>query len=535
MHYMQDRRNYFVFQVSEGYEGYCRDESRAVGEASTISFPTSEEEVRATVKQMAEKGIPITVQGGRTGLAAGAVPHGGHVLNLTKMTDILGLRKEGDAYYVRLQPGAVLSVFNKAVADRNLPHDDWDGDSMKALAAFEADVPYFFPTDPTETSATIGGMVACNASGAKSYRYGSVRPHVSALRLVLADGDVLALRRGEVLADGHKMTLTTVGGRTIRVPVPTYRMPASKNASGYFAAANMDALDLLIGSDGTLGVLTEIEVKLSPLPPVIWGASCFFEGEQQAAVFTELVRRDVPQAAALEYFDPGALDILRVQKQTGTAFSELPEVPEDYGCCVYAELHCADVQEARASLLEIGARMELAGGDEKNSWVSRTDMDRERAKFFRHAVPESVNMLIDERKKTDPVITKLGADMSVPDDKLHQVLCMYREGLAREDLESAIWGHIGNNHLHVNVLPRNGEDYHKGKELFKVWAGEVTRMGGAVSAEHGVGKLKREFLTAMYGPEHIREMAAVKAAFDPDFLFGRGNLFPESLQKEVEV
>ena len=532
---MQDRKDYSVFQVSGGYEGYCRDESRAMGEASTISFPASEAEVRAIVRQMAEDGIPITVQGGRTGLAAGAVPHGGHVMNLTKMTDLLGLRKEGDAYYVRLQPGAVLSVFNKAVADKALPHGGWDEASLRALKAFEADRPYFFPTDPTETSATLGGMVACNASGAKSFRYGSARPHVSGLRLVLADGDVLALKRGQVFAKGYELELTTEGGRLLRVPVPTYRMPASKNASGYFAAPDMDALDLLIGSDGTLGVLTEIEVRLSPLPPVIWGASCFFEGEQQAAVFTELVRGEVPQAAALEYFDAGALDILRAQKQTGTAFSELPEVPGRYGCCVYAELHCGDAEEARASLLRVGECMQKAGGSEADSWVSRTDMDRERAKFFRHAVPESVNMLIDERKKTDPVITKLGADMSVPDDKLHQVLCLYREGLAYEGLESAIWGHIGNNHLHVNVLPRNEEDYHKGKELFRAWAAEVTRMGGAVSAEHGVGKLKRDFLTAMYGPEHIKEMAAVKAAFDPDFLFGRGNLFDESLQKEVEA
>ena len=532
---MQFNTDDSVYRISDGYEGYCRDESRATGEASTISFPASEEEVRAIVKQMASTGTPLTVQGGRTGLAAGAVPHGGHVLNLTKMTSFLGLRKEGDTYYVRVRPGAVLSVFNKAVADKALPHEGWDEASLQALAAFEKDVPCFFPTDPTETSATLGGMVACGASGAKSYRYGSVRPHVSALRLVLADGDVLAIKRGQYRAKGYELKLVTEGGRSFTVPVPTYRMPASKNASGYFAAPDMDALDLLIGSDGTLGVITEIEVKLYPLPAVIWGASCFFAGEQQAAEFTELVRNSVPQTAALEYFDAGALEILRDQKQHGTAFSELPAVPERYGCCVYAELHCADAEEARACLLKVGECMTAAGGDEADSWVSRTDMDRERAKFFRHAVPESVNMLIDERKKTDPVITKLGADMSVPDDKLHQVLCLYREGLARENLESAIWGHIGNNHLHVNVLPRSAEDYKKGKALFQVWAAEVTRMGGAVSAEHGVGKLKRDFLSAMYGEEHIKEMAAVKASFDPDFLFGRGNLFPESLKEEVEA
>ena len=521
-----------IFPVSAGYEGYCRDESRATGEAETISFPTCEQEVRAIVKEMAKTKTPVTVQGGRTGLAAGAVPHGGHVMNLSKMTSFLGLRKEKDAFYLRLSPGAVLSVLNKAVADKALPHEGWDAASLDALAQFEAGGAYFFPTDPTETSATIGGMVACGASGAKSYRYGSVRPHVSALRLVLADGDVLALKRGDVRADGRRLTLVTEGGRRFAADLPAYRMPAAKNASGYYAADDMDAVDLIIGSDGTLGVLTEVEVELLPLPAVIWGVSCFFAGEAQAAYFTEGVRARVP-AAAIEYFDAGALDILRVQKRTGTAFSELPDVPERYGCCVYVELHCGSEEVAMAQLLAVGEEMTAAGGDEADTWVARTDMDRERLKFFRHAVPESVNMLIDERKKKDPVITKLGADMSVPDAMLHRVICLYREGLAYEGLESAIWGHIGDNHLHVNVLPRDEADYHRGKALFVEWAAAVTRMGGAVSAEHGVGKLKRDFLTVMYGKEHVREMAALKAAFDPDFLFGRGNLFAGTLLKEA--
>lgn len=134
-------------------------------------------------------------------------------------------------------------------------------------------------------------------------------------------------------------------------------------------------------------------------------------------------------------------------------------------------------------------------------------------------------MLIDERRRTDPVITKLGSDMSVPDDRLHDVVALYRRTLAEAGLESAAWGHIGNNHLHVNVLPRDAADYAAGKELFKRWAAEVTAMGGAVSAEHGVGKMKRDFLLTMYGPEHIAEMARLKRRFDPEVRLNRGNLF----------
>lgn len=141
-------------------------------------------------------------------------------------------------------------------------------------------------------------------------------------------------------------------------------------------------------------------------------------------------------------------------------------------------------------------------------------------------------MLIDERRRTDPAITKLGSDMSVPDERLRDVVAMYRATLAEAGLESAAWGHIGDNHLHVNVLPRSQGDYLRGKELFKRWARTVTELGGAVSAEHGVGKVKRDFLAVMYGGVHVREMARVKRAFDPFSQLGRGNLFSEELLED---
>ena len=157
--------------------------------------------------------------------------------------------------------------------------------------------------------------------------------------------------------------------------------------------------------------------------------------------------------------------------------------------------------------------------------MARTDIDRECQRFFRHAVPESVNMLIDERRRTPPSITQLGSDMSVPDDRLADVIAHYRQTIAAAGLESAAWGHIGNNHLHVNILPRNDAEYAVGKKLFAEWAQTVTDMGGAVSAEHGVGKIKRDFLTIMYGENQIEQMVTLKAQLDPKAQLGRGNLF----------
>ena len=530
--------------MTQEYEGYCRDESRSVGYADSISFPETEEEVREILSGLYPERVPVTIQGGRTGLAGAAVPYGGHILNLSKMNRIRGIRRAGDRYYLRVDPGVVLSVLRKAIEDRNMDVSGWTSEEQEVFRAFAADRPYFFPTDPTETSACIGGMAACNASGARTYMYGSARDHISAIRVVLCDGSLVTLRRGECMARERELTLPVqseipgekcsgteaIVGKpagTLRLALPTYIMPKTKNASGYYIADDMDAVDLFVGSDGTLGVLTEIELELLPLPEVVWGVSCFFADEGQAMEFTIRMRQELERVAALEYFDGPALEILRRQKQKSAAFSALPDVPAGAGCCVYVELHGDEEAEVLQRLYQVGGIMQSLGGREEDTWVARTRIDRETQQFFRHAVPESVNMLIDERKRRDPVITKLAADMSVPDECLREVMALYRRTLKENHLETAVWGHIGNNHLHVNILPRNAEDYRRGKELYSRWAEEITRMGGAVSAEHGVGKLKRDYLAVMYGEEHVREMAALKRTLDPFGIFGRGNLFAE--------
>ena len=524
-----------VQPLSAEYDEYRRDESRSVGEADEIAFPTDEDEVRAVLREVRERAAAtgerpcaVTAQGARTGLAAGAVPHGGLVLNLSRMNRYLGLRCGDDGvFYLRVQPGVVLSELRKHLAAKSLPSpaEGWDEESTAALRELAKAPEQFFPTDPTETSACLGGMAACNASGARSYRYGPMRPHVSGLRVVLADGDVVALRRGEVRAHGRHLSLPTVSGRVYELDLPTYQMPQTKNASGYFIEDDMDAVDLFIGSDGTLGVITELELALMPVPAVTWGVSCFFPSEQTALDFTVAARPELGCAGAFEYFDAGALDILRGQRANSAAFASLPALDPQAACCIYVELDCADDVQAMDELACLGRILGETGGSEEATWVARTDVDRESQRFFRHAVPESVNMLIDERRRTDPTITKLGSDMSVPDERLHDVVDLYRRTLAKSGLQSAAWGHIGNNHLHVNVLPRDAADFATGKELFRGWAREVTAMGGAVSAEHGVGKIKRDFLTVMYGPEHIAEMARLKAQLDPYGQLGRGNLF----------
>ncbi len=511
---------------------YLRDESRSTGHAEYAVFAKNEEDVLNALRFANEKDLNVTVQGGRTGLAGAAVPYGGLILNLSQMDRITGMELQDGKYILYAQPGVVLLKLRKMIASRKLDTGLFDESSLGIYNRFFTDKEQFFPTDPTETSATVGGMAACNASGARSYRYGAMRRHVSSVRMFLMDGRCVNVKRGEAFANGLKASLPCTDGSSVDFTLPSYKMPEVKNASGYYAAPDMDLIDLLIGSDGTLGVIVELGLILDPLPEAVWGSACLFEREKDALSFVDKVRGE-KNIASLEYFDKGALEILRQQKANGSAFASLPDVPKRIESIVYAELHCRDEEEALGSLLRIGEIAELAGGNEKDTWVARNQSDLDGLMFFRHAVPESVNMNIDKLRKTQPSLTKMGTDMSVPDDKLFDVMEMYRRDIEKTGVRSAIWGHIGNNHLHVNLLPSSTEEAGRVKEMFKEWAKSVTSMGGAVSAEHGVGKLKASFLEIMYGPEHIEEMRSLKRTFDPEWKLGCGNLFSKGEEEKA--
>ncbi|MGD9566992.1 MAG: FAD-binding oxidoreductase [Sedimentibacter sp.] len=529
---------------AELYGEYLRDESRQVGTAESIAFPKTEQEIVYSVKECALKNIPITTQGARTGLAASAVPFGGHIINLSRMNNVTGARydKEQDRFFLIVQPGVLLTEIKKYLLNKSFITVNWDDESIKALRYMEKGE-WFYSTDPTETSASIGGMAACNASGAKSFRYGSTRDHVESIRVVLADGDILSLKRGQSFAEKVKFKLVTEGGRTIAGELPKYKMPnVKKNTSGYFNNPNMDMLDLFIGSDGTLGIISEIEIELSKTQKSNWGVTIFMSDEDKALDLVRVLRGEKIfdhieslglNPSAIEFFSNKALEMLRQQQKTNPAFSSIQEIKENYHTAVYIEVEKDSDDEIWKEIEKLGDIIVELGGDEDDTWVANNPSTLEKLHSFRHACPECVNMQIDEAKKKDSRITKLGTDMSVPDEKLKEVMKMYNEDIENNNLHAVIFGHIGNNHLHVNIIPRSMKEYNKGKLLFLQWAEKIAAMGGAVSAEHGVGKLKVPFLQKMYSENELNEMRKLKELFDPEQLLNRGTIFPYKAKEDV--
>src|SRR5665647_155339 len=183
-------------KILEDYQiEYLRDESRRVGSANTISFPKTQSEVVNIVLSLVECQSLITIQGARTGITAGAVPEGGHIMNLIKMNKITGLRYDEvkNDFYMMLQSGVLLTDVKKILESKNFDTKNWSQSSIEALEVLKNSGKYFFSPDPTETTASIGGMVACNASGACSFKYGATRKYIEALKVVLVDGNILEL------------------------------------------------------------------------------------------------------------------------------------------------------------------------------------------------------------------------------------------------------------------------------------------------------------------------------------------------------
>ncbi|QGU96363.1 FAD-binding protein [Clostridium bovifaecis] len=518
--------NALIKKFERDFEDYLRDESRKIGEADSISFPKSEEEVIHILTHLSPDKTLITAQGARTGITSGAVPQGGHILNLSRMNKITGLRynKETDAFSLKVQPGVLLSQLREALKNKHFDIKDWDVESISALEKFRKSGVYFYSPDPTETTASIGGMVACNASGACSFKYGSTRAHIKSITIVLISGDKISVERGRERAYKGSFSLTTSSGRLIEGTVPSYNLPNIKNASGYYTKDDMDLIDLFIGSEGTLGIITEIELKLLKAPKSVYGINIFFSCEENALKFVQKIRKKT-SPAAIEFFNHNALNLLRRVKETYPGFSKLSELPLHFHTAIYVEYHGDSEEEVMDMFTKCGEIIEECGGDLSNTWVSMDSQSNEALKSFRHATPEAVNTLIDEHRKAVPSLTKLGTDMAVPDSCLEEVMKLYNSSLEEAGLDSVIFGHIGNNHLHVNIIPKDMTEYNKGKELYSFWAEKVISMGGTVSAEHGIGKLKNHLLKKMFGESGIKEMAALKTLFDSENRLNRGNLF----------
>src|SRR6266481_4664408 len=231
------------------------------GGADSVVIPDNEQEIATVLAAASKAKTPVTIAGAGTGIVGGRIPFGGIVLSTERLNAIRHI----DTDHGIAGAGVILNDYVFAAKRQGL----------------------LYAPDPTEWSCFLGGTVATNASGARTFKYGATRNHIRRLRIALSTGELLDLRRGKFFAEPNgAFTLPLESGRTLAGKLPRFQMPLTrKNASGYYVAPGMDLIDLFIGSEGTLGLVTEVETRLLPMPKDQLSGVVFFESQYDLLSF----------------------------------------------------------------------------------------------------------------------------------------------------------------------------------------------------------------------------------------------------------
>jgi len=444
---------------------YARDASGLELVPEAVARPSSVAEVAALLQEASARQMSVTPAGMQSSTTGASITDRGMVLSLRALSHIDAV--DQDTRTVRVGAGAVVADVRRAAEAAGL----------------------LFTPDPTsEEESTVGGAIACNASGARSLRYGATRPHVRAITVVLADGSLREFRRPAL----------------------------EKNTVGYPIAH--DPVDWFVGSEGTLGVVVAAEFALHPLPHQVLGLAIPFRRETDALAFVVAAReaRDL-HPRCLEYFDQGAMTIARAAEGTAhwaegatamvyveeTGVREADEAPLPLeGWLALADAHAALVDDIRA----YDAPASLAA-----------------ARHMRHAVPATMNERGAARRPFGG--RKVSTDWAVPYRRLADALHVAHRLADEAGIDRGIaYGHAGNGHPHQNFVAQDADALRRIEQVVQATLREVIAMGGTVAAEHGIGKLKRRWLPMQASADQLRMMRAIKQELDPLGILAPGNV-----------
>lgn len=500
---------------------YQRDESSAfAGKSTRALVPTDIAGVCDVLDSARQNREPVTVRAAGTSITGAPVPTcGGWVLATERIRDFGSLP---DPTPVTGSAEATLirgPDYSFALFDRERLVVVPPGLRLFEISQSLERYGLTYPPDPTELSAMIGGTIATNASGARSYHYGATRNWVEGLLIVFPNGRYRWIRRGDFVAEGNTLALPPEAGiPSLKLP-DAYPVVETKNAAGLYIRRGMDLVDLFIGSEGILGIIAGALLSLSDRPKRILQIAAFFPTEDAAFSLADLLRED-ESPLSIEYFDAASLDFMREQ---------YPDLPTGRQSCVLFEIETPESGGGNPYpppdyLQAWKARLRGAGSSE--DWTVASE-DVAAMKEFRHSLPEGVNRWVSARKG------KLGTDLAVPGNRFSELRRSYDEART-SGLRTVLFGHLGQHHLHLNFLPATDEELTEARRRYLRLARTAVSLGGTVSAEHGVGKKRltdeeeilRPYLYFMLGPEGLKAIRRMKRSFDPDWILNPGTMIP---------
>nr|WP_225562340.1 FAD-linked oxidase C-terminal domain-containing protein [Pseudoxanthomonas sp. PXM04] len=429
---------------------YGEDNSRRFALADAVAVPRTREQVQAIVRACREYGVPIVARGSGTSSTGAAIPYaGGVAVSFERMNRILRI-EAGDRYAV-VEPGVLNGELQAALAPHGL----------------------FWAPDPASADvSTIGGNLACNAGGPHAVKYGTSRDNVLGLQAVTGTGDLIAC--GSV---------------------------TTKDATGY------DLTHLLVGSEGTLGLIVEATLRLLPRPPRRASLRALYHDVTQAAAAVSRVMAQPVAPAMLEFMDRACI---RLAREVGGA-----DIP-DAGALLMIEVD--GERETLPHALEAVAT--AAAGDGLIALDEAPDeIARERLWAARKSLSPALRTIADG---------KINEDVVVPVSRIPDLVGGVERMAAEFDLPIVAFGHAGNGNLHVNILydPQDPAQTARARlalpRLFEL----TLSLGGTLSGEHGIGVAKRDFMPQAFTPATLAAMHAVKRALDPDGILNPGKVLP---------
>jgi D-lactate dehydrogenase (cytochrome) len=473
-----------IKEKQEEFQRYLKDESNSIStNIKKVYIPETYEELGDILKN--EKNI--TIYGGGTGLTAGATNNDGVIISTEKFKKI------------------IIDENNKIVKAGA-------GVSLKELAEELYKKNLWYPIDSTEQTATIGGNIATNASGTRSFKFGCVRNLTQSLTIFFSDGKYAKLKREEIKAKDLLFDFS-LGENKINFYITDLAEKFSfKNSAGYYMKKNMDIIDLFIGCEGTLGVIADVELKVFDLPYNIFAFLVYFESREKAFKLVKKLKNFEfhKKPLSIEYFDKNALKFLK-NKINNIEIAEAALIIE----------FMIDNGEKEGEILKFVEDLFFNEKiDSKNIFISSTKYKNDFIYYARESLPQIINEYIRQKG-----LKKVSTDFAVSDKYFDEMIKIYDKMLADINIDYVIFGHIGDNNFHINFLPKNVAEYENAKQFYDKMAYEIAKIGGTVSAEHGIGKLKKQYLKYMYDEATLEIMRNIKKIFDPEFKLNAGNIF----------
>ena len=486
---------------------YATDASIYQEKPAGVVFPASRSDVRRVVEHARRAGTSITARGAGSSLTGNAVGEGIVVDFERHLDDVVDV--DLDAETVTVQPGVVLDDLNDHLAQYDR----------------------YFPPDPsTSSTCTVGGMVANDAAGPHSVRHGTTRDNVESVECVLADGSVVTFDRVEGPAFEAECDRDDLAGevyRTVR-DVGTdladeieRRYPdVDRNSSGYDLESSVAADDswadlsrLVVGSEGTLALVTSVTLDLTERPETRAAALAFYEDVVAAAAAV---------APALDA-DPSAVELVddAVLGYARDAWG-IDLVPDDAGAALLLEVETTAAEQASA----VDAVVEAATTDATMD-VERAVDDEDQATLWK--IRKASNPLLNRRPGDEQALSFV-EDAAVPPERLPDYLERVGDVLDAHDLQASVFGHAGQGVLHVKPFLDLGteRDRERLRSVSEAVHDVVLDVGGCVSGEHGDGRLRSAYIEDMYGERLYEAFERVKRAFDPDDVFNPGKVVPAS-------